>query len=430
MRTLNIQPGTRVACDGQLYTIHHIADLKTVVARCEATGIPTVLKIADLKPTDEPAEPAQTELALVTDKRWREAQRRMDVIGPLVEAGQFTRQAIAQRAKETGAGRSTIWRWIEKYKNSGGFMGLVDPEARTTRGRSLLKPEVEAIIRECIETCYLSPKQWTAMDTFHEIKHKCRNAKLPAPSYGAVNQRINAIPELVQKNRRAHKKKARDKFEPRPGHYTEAEHPLDVIQIDHTELDVIVVDEVERLPIGRPWLSLGIDVCSRCVWGLQLSLEHPNARITGLCVSNGILPKENYLKTLGLDGEWPIWGIPRVIHVDNGRDFRGEMLVRACEKHGIRLQFRPAYRPNYGAYIERYFGTLANELHKLPGATFSDPDRRGEYDSDAKACLTLRELEIYVVRWITQVYHNRPHSGLEQETPMHAYERLLLNGAS
>jgi putative transposase len=31
---------------------------------------------------------------------------------------------------------------------------------------------------------------------------------------------------------------------------------LEVVQIDHTLVDVVVVDELERLPLGRPWLTL------------------------------------------------------------------------------------------------------------------------------------------------------------------------------
>jgi hypothetical protein len=36
-----------------------------------------------------------------------------------------------------------------------------------------------------------------------------------------------------------------------------------LVQIDHTLVDVIVVDEIERKPIGRPWLTLVVDVATR-----------------------------------------------------------------------------------------------------------------------------------------------------------------------
>ncbi|MBJ6962376.1 transposase, partial [Vibrio cholerae] len=48
---------------------------------------------------------------------------------------------------------------------------------------------------------------------------------------------------------------------------------------------------------------------------------------------------------------------------------------------------------------------------ELPGTTFSNPDQRGDYDSENKAALTLRELE----RWLTLAggtYHGSVHNGL------------------
>jgi len=38
---------------------------------------------------------------------------------------------------------------------------------------------------------------------------------------------------------------------------------LEQLQIDHTGIDLIVVDERERQPIGRPCLTVAIDVYSR-----------------------------------------------------------------------------------------------------------------------------------------------------------------------
>ncbi|WP_437412692.1 hypothetical protein [Sinorhizobium meliloti] len=46
-----------------------------------------------------------------------------------------------------------------------------------------------------------------------------------------------------------------------------ASRPLQVVQVDHTKADIFVVDEETRQPIGRPWLTLAMDVCSRMVTG-------------------------------------------------------------------------------------------------------------------------------------------------------------------
>ena len=48
---------------------------------------------------------------------------------------------------------------------------------------------------------------------------------------------------------------------------------LEQVQADHTPADVIVVDERHRLPVGRPYVTAAIDVASRCVAGLVVTLE-------------------------------------------------------------------------------------------------------------------------------------------------------------
>ncbi|EJA0941205.1 hypothetical protein MRR93_003780 [Escherichia coli] len=51
------------------------------------------------------------------------------------------------------------------------------------------------------------------------------------------------------------------------------------MQIDHTVIDLSVVDDRDRQPIGRPYLTLAIDVFTRCVLGMVVTLEAPSAPI-------------------------------------------------------------------------------------------------------------------------------------------------------
>jgi putative transposase len=52
------------------------------------------------------------------------------------------------------------------------------------------------------------------------------------------------------------------------------ERPMDVLQIDHTPVDVIVVDQQKRLPIGRPLLTLAIGVKTRMIAGFHVFMFH------------------------------------------------------------------------------------------------------------------------------------------------------------
>ncbi len=64
-------------------------------------------------------------------------------------------------------------------------------------------------------------------------------------------------------------------FDPVVGEYR-AEARLDVVQLDHTVVDVVVVDEITRQAIDRPILTPAIDVCTRAVTGFYLALVYPS----------------------------------------------------------------------------------------------------------------------------------------------------------
>jgi putative transposase len=69
-----------------------------------------------------------------------------------------------------------------------------------------------------------------------------------------------------------------------------------VVQVDHTKADIFVVDEGTREPIGRPWLTLAIDVCSRIVTGFYLTMEAPSRLSTSLCLLHSVFDKSAWLR--------------------------------------------------------------------------------------------------------------------------------------
>ena len=222
---------------------------------------------------------------------------------------------------------------------------------------------------------------------------------------------------------------AEQAFSPNEGQL-EAAHPLAVVQMDHTLLDVMLVDDESRLSIGRPWITVAFDVATRMVLGFYLSLDPPGALAAGQCLARAVMKKTSWLLRLGLaQTEWPAWGLPDTIHLDNAKEFRGEMLGRACAQYGIEIMWRPVARPNWGGHIERYMLAFAQKLKELPGATFGNPEARGGYDSEGKAALTLTELERYLALFICDTYHRRVHSALGR-SPLEAWNRAILGDAT
>lgn len=96
-----------------------------------------------------------------------------------------------------------------------------------------------------------------------------------------------------------------------PGHLV-ARCPMDIVQIDHTLADLILVDDAFRRPIGRPWLSVALDVSTRCVVGVYVGMDRPNAATVALLLTRVVLPKAGWLASLDVSVDWPMHGIPQL----------------------------------------------------------------------------------------------------------------------
>ena len=270
--------------------------------------------------------------------------------------------------------------------------------------------ETEAVIAEALARFYKTLQKPSVNRLRQEVRRLCRVRGLKAPGWHTLRARIDASDPAELARAREGAKAARDRFQPVPGEYV-AERAYEVVQIDHTLVDVIVVDRASRQPLQRPWLTLAIDVASRMVAGFYLTLEPPSVTSVALAIQNLVLPKQAYLARLGVDGDWPAAGLPEAIHVDNGKEFCSRALQRGAEEYGIGLIHRPVATPHYGGHIERLIGTMMGSAHLLPGTTFSDIEARGDYNSLANSAMTLDELEQWLALEILR-YHAARHGAL------------------
>jgi putative transposase len=67
--------------------------------------------------------------------------------------------------------------------------------------------------------------------------------------------------------RRDGTKRAREELGPLSVSSLQPQRAREVVQIGHTMVDVIVVDRENRQPIGRPWLTLAVDVKTPMIAG-------------------------------------------------------------------------------------------------------------------------------------------------------------------
>lgn len=362
-------------------------------------------------------------LPLIPDEIWNEARRRAELVRPLAEMATCPRDRVRAVAADLGLSDRQIYRMVARLRAAGGQLTALLPSGpRGGRGKPRLPSASEAMTRDVIETMYLTPQKPTAAKVVREITGRCRKAGLRAPSGATIRRRLKALP-LAERRRRGESVPDSQAIH---GRTPAVDSPLDLVQLDHTKVDLILVDPAEREPIGRPWVTVAIDAHSRCIAGFHLSLDPPSATSVGLCLTHVASDKAAWLIERGIEeASWPVMGKPLRIGVDNGAEFHSAAFERGCAQHGIGIDWRPPGRPHFGGIVERVIGTLMELVHGLPGTTFSTVAERGPYDSDKADCLTLEELERWLAIAITKLYHLRPHAGLDGDLPLHRYEEGL-----
>lgn len=412
-RRLVIQAGAYVRRGKVVYRIVQAVDFNTVMGTDVDTGRMASLPIGELIPVDDRQDlEVHKDLTEIADESWREAERRYAAIQPLVDRYQVGREDAQRRAQELGIDTATLYRWLSRYRATRSILALI-PQTRGWRaGRSRLSSFAEAVIDEVIRDFYLSLQRPTAQKAVIEVLRICRDRHIDPPSAGAIRARLNRIPEHDRLRGRGYREKAKNRFMPAAGSFPNADYPFAVVQIDHTPADIILVDDIHRKPIGRPWITLAIDVYSRMIAGYYLAFDPPSETSVALCVAQAMLPKDEWLILHKVDAQWPVWGVPRTIHVDNGADFRSENFRQSCLAYGINLEFRPVKQPRYGGHIERALGSLLKEIHNLPGTTFSSVKDKEGYDPEKHATMTKTEFEEWLVALICKVYHERLHAGI------------------
>jgi putative transposase len=123
----------------------------------------------------------------------------------------------------------------------------------------------------------------------------------------------------------------------------ESAHPNDIWQADHTELDVMVLDEA-GVPV-RPWLTVILDDHSRVIAGYTVFLGDPTALQTALALRQAIWRKT--------DPAWQVCGLPAVLYSDHGGDFTSDHIAQVCADVKVQLVHSTPGRPRGRGKVER-----------------------------------------------------------------------------
>jgi len=314
-------------------------------------------------------------------------------------------------------------RWMDERGSPGERLlaHMVSMSGRVKR-RDRLLPEVKALMRQAV-LWYWSSRRWLIVDAYAHLGELLEQANADRKAMGLAALELPSLEALRLEVRETECfDTVREKYGIRAantkfkacGKGLSATRILRVGAMDHTLLDgVAVFDGAAMLPLGRPWLTVLIDIYSGCIVGFVLSFEPPSIYSVMECIKRANRPKVHLPRSAD---QFPIlrmiFGRFDEIVVDNGKEFAGVAMQEALADIGTSLRLAPVGSPTYKAMVERLFGTLNSLLNtKLPGGVLK-PEllREFGYDPEKEAVLTLTELEELLWEAII-LFHITPRRG-------------------
>ncbi|WP_116599991.1 Mu transposase C-terminal domain-containing protein [Primorskyibacter marinus] len=345
-------------------------------------------------------------------------------------------------------GAKTVLEW-ERRERRFGLAGLYDKSAeRGNRDRRMTADEL--MLMGKVVGKYLSDQRPSQAIIFNEVKtafleeNERRRAEgepeIVRPSRETVRQAIRKLNRFDMTLTRHGRQAANRQFAP-VGMGLQIERPMQRVEFDEWEVDAITLmaegglfhhlTDEEKKKFGldkkkaRWWITVAICCATRCIVGMVIS-RTPNSQSALRVIEMMMRDKGVWGDACGGLTPWNQFGWPSVIVTDCAAYNISSLVQARTSDLGITVEYCPAGDPHLKGRIERVFGTFATQLMpRLSGRTFSNSVKRGDYESDKRAVLTPEEFCTVLVRYVVDVYHRSPHSGLNGETPLDCWNRLV-----
>ena len=387
------------------------------------------LEIAGAKPTDI----AGPDFAALPISARTEATKRRKVLdaankrlGPPPYSDADLKKTLDDICTDAAYGKkvsvTTFRHWLKRAALSGNLRALAPGYDK--RGRRKPSPDdpVEKQMRACIDEHILKPTPvkctkahgfvCTAIDEENETVSE--DLHLTKPSRATFYRRYAAVDDEMRITAQEGSREADKKYKmvmPGPRELG----PYDALELDHTPVDCLLTTK-EGVVIGRPHLLAAVDRHTRMCAAIIITFEPPNAYTIMMLVRAVICGKDGVLANYPkIENAWPCRGLPMRVICDNGFEFHKLDLTAALQEIGIGVEYCETEDPPKKGKVERFFLTLNQGLiHELPGTTLSRFNKDKDHDPAMFARLTQEAFAGLLLRYICDVYHQRPHRTLRQ----------------
>lgn len=376
-------------------------------------------------------------------QRIKECCRKLDeIFGPtyLTLKSAHQRDIINDLIRQSEYARSTYWRIVRKYLQSGfDTIALLDGRIlqnnhgkerkltkKTGKGNQyglLLDEDLKKKFQIGLDN-YCSGRSYTMKAAFADILNLffstsssingviestwLPESELPTYRQFSYYVRRNLSKEKFDVIKTSRREQRNDKRITPSDTLQGVEHPGDLFEVDEQEFDVSSVSALDKSKvIGRFIVYCMIDVYSKMIVSIHVSLENNSFIGITSCLLNLWDDKVELCKQVGIDIEEKMWPISKIIpnrlRSDRGAEYLSNKFGRTCAELNIDIQNVPAATGSMKGNVEQYFNSVNVAIKPYLEGNGLITKR---YDSNhhQTACLDINQ--ITKIAYTCALYHN------------------------
>lgn len=408
-----LRVGSRFLYDGRTYEIVLLGEREVV---CRDSGGQTThlpLSLVDelfqkemlLSAEAQSVEhPKDVEALLVQETRLREAMKRLDALAN-PEGSEYSARSLRRfRAAVRGVTSPQDQLQALMSMNDGNRQQRLPDDVLRLAERALQKHNV--------------PANPTIFSTYQVHISLCEEAGVQPMGQTSFYRWVKAREDIAAREGK------RKKYQKEPIPLTfDYEHPVhgvlphEVAYCDHTTLNVFLRGS-RIADLGKPTLTVMLDGAMTKTRAFFLSYRPPGTMSVLMCLRDYVRRNKR---------------LPRVLVLDNGREFHSEALKAFCSVFSIEIRWRRRSRPRDSSKVERLLGATEMEvLSSLDGNSLAMKDPRmvsPSHHPDKHIKWTLPALHGSLEHYFFKVHPERVHPSLGMSPNDFEKRQLLELGA-
>lgn len=306
---------------------------------------------------------------------------------------------------------NTIIRWLRIYEISGNSaMSLLSKHAARRRPESLDENSA-ALVWDALHKNYFIKFGKTLAQTHGDYLMQVESIrtkrtedaeKIQCVSLSTMARMAASLGGYKRDRARMGQSAAKIKWRHSVGGKT-ATRPLERVEMDHTVLDIYVIDDRTGCVLGRPVITLLVDTYSKYILSIYVSFENETLGRVCRAIQLMLRSKEDLTNEVPTECEWITPGKPETLVVDNSLAQQSPQLRQIGLMLGFDIEYCPVRSPWYKGVVER----LMKEVQRYfpaEGRTEKTQGISKKINPVETARLKYSDLRRCLIKWAVDVH--------------------------